>query len=196
VAHVDATSRRNHFDCWRLLSFRARAREHGALRSLSQTFGSAGNLVAARQFHSATLLRDGRVLIKGGGTQYGPPSVPFTLVASAELYTPALPIPAPALFSLSRDGQGQGGIWHPTTGVLASAANPAVAGEILSLYTTPDRRRCHTSASGCRRPTCRGPVFRRLARIFRVQPGELPHARGSGIRPGRFGSFNLPRPSQ
>ena len=32
-------------------------------------------------------------------------------------------------------GQGQGAIWHSNTGALAAAPNPAVAGEILSMYT-------------------------------------------------------------
>jgi uncharacterized protein (TIGR03437 family) len=62
-------------------------------------------------------------LIAGGG------------VATAEVYHPELPIATPQLFTLSGDGQGQGAIWHATTGALASAANPAGAGEILSMYT-------------------------------------------------------------
>jgi uncharacterized protein (TIGR03437 family) len=40
------------------------------------------------------------------------------------------------LFSLSGDGNGQGAIWHSATGLIASSQNPAVAGEILSMYTT------------------------------------------------------------
>jgi uncharacterized protein (TIGR03437 family) len=40
------------------------------------------------------------------------------------------------LFSLSGDGKGQGAIWHATTGAIASADNPAAAGEVLCLYTT------------------------------------------------------------
>ncbi len=47
-----------------------------------------------------------------------------------------MPIPAPALFSLAGDGRGQGAIWHAATGQIASPGNPAVAGEILSMYTT------------------------------------------------------------
>jgi uncharacterized protein (TIGR03437 family) len=41
----------------------------------------------------------------------------------------------PALFSVAGDGQGQGAIWHAATGEIASAGRPAVAGEILSMYT-------------------------------------------------------------
>jgi hypothetical protein len=101
-----------------------------------RTFRATGNLLAARRFHSATLLRDSRVLITGGIAQYGPPPVQPTSLASAEIYTPVLSIPPPALFSLSGDGRGQGAIWHATTGALVSEANPAVTGEILSMYTT------------------------------------------------------------
>jgi uncharacterized protein (TIGR03437 family) len=43
--------------------------------------------------------------------------------------------PAPVLFSLFGDSRGQGAIWHSTTGEIASASNPAVAGEALSMYT-------------------------------------------------------------
>ena len=39
------------------------------------------------------------------------------------------------LFSLSSDGKGQGAIWDGITGKLASPSAPAVAGEILSMYT-------------------------------------------------------------
>jgi hypothetical protein len=100
----------------------------------SQIFRPAGNLLAARRFHAATLLRDGRVLFTGG-EQDETPTAPASVLTNAEVYTPQLSIPAPALFSLSGDGQGEGVIWHATTGGLVSAASPAVAGEILSMYT-------------------------------------------------------------
>jgi uncharacterized protein (TIGR03437 family) len=45
-------------------------------------------------------------------------------------------IPAPALFSLTADGRGQGAIWHASTGQIASTNDPAAAGEVLSMYTT------------------------------------------------------------
>ena len=64
------------------------------------------------------------------------PHVPLTNLASAELYAPEVPVPAPALFTISDDGSGQGAIWHAQTGQIASAGNPAVAGEALSMYTT------------------------------------------------------------
>ncbi len=84
------------------------------------------NMNASRSSHQATLLQDGRVLITGG-TFTGPYSVygPWTH-ASAEFYNPAVLIPAPVLASL----------WHSVTGQLVSFQNPAVAGEVLSMYTT------------------------------------------------------------
>jgi hypothetical protein len=43
-------------------------------------------------------------------------------------------VPAPALLSLSGDGQGQGAVQHAGTTRIASADDPAVAGENLSVY--------------------------------------------------------------
>ncbi len=85
----------------------------------SHTFSAAGNLITAG---TSTLLPDGTVLIAGG--------------SSAELYHPAVLVSAPLLFSLSGDGRGQGAIWHAATGQVVSQGAPAVAGEILSMYTT------------------------------------------------------------
>ena len=79
---------------------------------------------AVRAGHTATLLSSGEVLIGGGGT------------ATAELYRPEVVVPAPVLLSLSGRGQGQGVIWHATTGEISSPDSPAVAGEVLSMYTT------------------------------------------------------------
>ena len=96
------------------------------------TFRRTGDMNADRGLHTATLLNDGRVLIAGGLHHVGfgwPP------LASAEVYTPVSMIPAPVLFSLSLDAGGQGAIWHSTTGEIASAGHPAVAGEPLSMYT-------------------------------------------------------------
>ncbi len=96
------------------------------------TFTATGNMTTQRAMHTATMLSDGRVLIAGG---YDARHFE-TILSSAELYTPAVLVPAPLLFSLSGDGKGQGAIWHPATGQIASSQNPAVAGEILSMYTT------------------------------------------------------------
>ena len=99
-------------------------------------FTATGSMTTRRAWPTATLLNDGRVLISGG-SQLQPSSVgPPTAVSSAELYTPAVAVPAPALFSISGDGKGQGAIWHAQTGQIVSADNPALAGEVLSMYTT------------------------------------------------------------
>ena len=71
------------------------------------TFSSAGIMVVSRRIHDATLLNDGRVLITGGLHSLEPPLFGYAVLASAELYTPAQPIPAPALFSISGDGRGE-----------------------------------------------------------------------------------------
>ena len=82
-----------------------------------------------REGHTARLLPDGTVLVAGGG-------INARGTVGTEIYYPNVLIPAPVLFSLSGDGRGQGAIWHAQTGQIASAGNPAVAGEILSMYTT------------------------------------------------------------
>ncbi len=101
---------------------------------LAAAFSRTASMTTVRELHTATLLSDGRVLIAGGDDErYW---IPETILSSAELYTPAVLVPAPVLFSLSGDGKGQGAIWHSATGQIASSLNPAVAGEILSMYTT------------------------------------------------------------
>jgi hypothetical protein len=92
-------------------------------------FAVTGSMTAPRERHTATLLNDGTVLITGGITT-------AAYLATAEIYQPALLMAGPRLFSLSGDGQGQGVIWHPATGQITSPDNPAVAGEVLSTYTT------------------------------------------------------------
>ena len=92
------------------------------------TYSPTGNMAAYRVQSAATLLLDGSVLITGGGGNGK---------GSAEIFHPAVLIPAPLLFSLSGDGRGHGAIWNPATGqIAASPGNPAVVGTILSLYTT------------------------------------------------------------
>jgi hypothetical protein len=96
-------------------------------------FSAAANMTTARAYATATLLNNGQVLIMGGRA-LGSSSTSAS--SSAEIYTPAVLIPAPVLFSLSGDGRGQGAIWHTDTGEIASSSSPAVAGEALSMYTT------------------------------------------------------------
>ncbi len=98
----------------------------------TRIFGLGGIMTTPRSSHQATLLADGRVLISGGEWLNNND----TALASAEIYTPPVPVPAPLLFSLSGDGRGQGAIWHADTGEIASSDNTAAAGDVLSMYTS------------------------------------------------------------
>jgi hypothetical protein len=93
-------------------------------------FALTGSMSAGRHSHTATLLPDGTILVAGGFSAY--PGA----TARAEIYRPSVLIPAPALFSLSGDGRGQGAILHAGTPRLASSSDPAVAGEYLEIYLT------------------------------------------------------------
>jgi uncharacterized protein (TIGR03437 family) len=96
------------------------------------TFSFTGNMAASRFWQAATLLPDGTILVTGGVSDAR------VALASAELYMPLslIPVPAPTLLSLSGAGQGQGMIQHAGTTRIASASDPAVAGEPLSIYLT------------------------------------------------------------
>jgi uncharacterized protein (TIGR03437 family) len=94
----------------------------------SRKFAFAGNMTMPRHSHTATLLPDGSVLIAGGNIAWPAPT------STAEIYRPAVLTPSPVLYSLP--GGLQGAIWHATTGEVASPASPAVAGEVLSMYTS------------------------------------------------------------
>ena len=59
-----------------------------ALAQLPGTFTQAGSMTAARTYHTATLLLDGKVLI-AGGIQETPNLDPGSVLAGAELYDPA-----------------------------------------------------------------------------------------------------------
>lgn len=100
-------------------------------------FSTTGSLASARHDHTATLLNNGQVLITGGTAFLGASrGTPVNGMSSAELYTPAVLVPSPALLSLSGDGVGQGAIQHAGTYRIATADDPAVAGEYLSIYLT------------------------------------------------------------
>lgn len=102
--------------------------------SATGTLSGAGPMLTGQASgRSHTLLPEGSVLISGGWICCGTPG---TTVASAEIYHPAVLVPAPALLSLSGDGQGQGAIQHSGTYRIASATDPAVAGEYLTIYGT------------------------------------------------------------
>jgi galactose oxidase-like protein len=88
-----------------------------------------GDMATGRFAHTATLLADGTVLVTGGISN------PYlSITSSAEVYHPAILISAPALLSLSGDGNGQGAILHAGTSRVASAGDPATAGEALEIY--------------------------------------------------------------
>jgi hypothetical protein len=101
----------------------------------ARIFLATGDMAAAREVHTATLLNDGRVLVTGG-VSYGGIGIFRGSLDSAEVYTPDVLVPAPALVSLSRDGRGQGAIVHAGTSHVAAPDDPATAGEILDISCT------------------------------------------------------------
>src|SRR5262249_15616476 len=86
------------------------------------------HMTEGRANHTATLLADGTVLIAGGAAWTSPFGSfgAFPTLASAERYRSVALVPAPVLFSLSQDGQGQGAILHAGTHQIASPSDPAV----------------------------------------------------------------------
>jgi hypothetical protein len=98
----------------------------------SASFVPAGFMTAIRVRPQATLLNDGRVLITGG--ELVGVYANFTVTSSAEVYTPAAPKTAPVLLALAGDGRGQGAIQHSNTTRIASGADPAAAGDYLTIY--------------------------------------------------------------
>jgi hypothetical protein len=98
----------------------------------TSSFSGTGSMTTPRFLHTATLLNEGRVLIAGGAGGEDPQAI----LSSAEIYTPSVLVPAPALFSISGDGRGQGAIWNGVTGLIVSPSNPASADDVLSMYTT------------------------------------------------------------
>jgi hypothetical protein len=88
--------------------------DHGASAELydpvTGMFGNTGSMATGRLLHTATLLNDGTVLITGG-EQFGPTSIggdggrdPATsTLASAEIYTPTVLVPASIVTALQLD---------------------------------------------------------------------------------------------
>jgi Galactose oxidase, central domain len=98
-------------------------------------FVATGSMTAARETHTSTLLRDGRVLL-AGGVSYGGIGIFGGALASAELYSPDVQIPGPVLVSVSGDRQGQGAVFHAGTRQVVTPDDPAAAGESIDIYCT------------------------------------------------------------
>ena len=99
------------------------------------TFFATGSMNAARSTHTATLLRDGRLLV-AGGVSYGGIGIFGGSLASTELYTPDVLVPGPALVAVSGDRRGQGAIFHAGTTHAAAPEDPAAAGENVDIHFT------------------------------------------------------------
>lgn len=95
----------------------------------SATFSATGGMMTSRSMHTATMLRDGTVLIAGGVVSVSH----LVPIASAEIYTPSATRPAPAILSAS---DGEAAILHAATEQPVSPEKPAVAGEALEIYAT------------------------------------------------------------
>jgi hypothetical protein len=100
---------------------------------LKGVFTRTANMSTARAVHTATLLGDGTVLVARGLVT---DNLDLPATSTAEIYHPAVLVPSPQLFSLSGDGRGQGAILHANTARIASAGDPAAAGEVLEIYLT------------------------------------------------------------
>ena len=99
------------------------------------TFVATGSMTAARETHTATVLKNGRVLLAGGVSYAGIGMFNGSL-ASAEIFSPDVPVPGPVVGAVSADGQGQGAIFHAGTRQLATADDPAVIGDSVDIYCT------------------------------------------------------------
>jgi hypothetical protein len=95
-------------------------------------FSASGRMTIHRVFHTSTLLVDGTVLIAGGQTFNGSPRQ----LDTAEIYRPAVVLPAPSLLSFPQGNGAQGAILHAGTNRLVSGDDPAIVGEPLEIYFT------------------------------------------------------------
>ena len=98
-------------------------------------FQPTGSLNAARGGHTATLLRDGRVLM-ASGVAYGGIGLFYGSLDTTELYRPDPLVPLPALVPASDDARGQGVIFHAGTNALASRDDPAAPGDSVDIACT------------------------------------------------------------
>jgi hypothetical protein len=95
-------------------------------------FSPLDHMTIHRVQHTSTLLADGTVLIAGGETFDGVPRQ----LDTAEIYRPAVVLPAPVLLSLSQGNVTQGAILQGGTNRIVSRDDPALAGEALEIYCT------------------------------------------------------------
>jgi uncharacterized protein (TIGR03437 family) len=79
---------------------------------------------------------DGSVLIAGGNVGW-PDATP-----RAELFHPDVATAAPVLYQLPSDAARQGAVQHAGSARLASATDPAAAGEALAIYGTGLAENC------------------------------------------------------
>ncbi len=134
---------------------------------LSGAFNATSDMLTARgEGYTATLLNNGRVLITGGFAPYP------AITSSAELYTQRVLVPAPALFSLSGDGHGQGAMIPPGPPESSRPAILPFQERCWNLRHRVEGWECHPGASRDRRPLGRDPVFRQCSRVCRSEPGE------------------------
>ena len=96
-------------------------------------FVATGSMTRPRETHTATVLKNGKVLL-AGGVSYGGIGMFNGSSASAEIFSPDVLVPGPVLGAVSADGQGQGAIFHAGTRQLATADDPAVVGDSVDIY--------------------------------------------------------------
>ena len=134
------------------------------------SFTSAGRLLYLREGHTATLLRDGTVLIAGGNNS-----------AVAELYTP--PLRAVSSASL--------------TGPLAPASQASLFGSRLAGATvSADPLSASTGLGGINVRVMDSSGSARLARLFHVSPSQIDFEVPAGAAPGKITLEVVNAPSQ
>jgi uncharacterized protein (TIGR03437 family) len=71
-----------------------------------------------------------------GGASYGGIGIFGGNLASAELYSPDVLVPAPTLVALSGDRRGQGAVFHAGTTNVVTPDDPAAVGDSVDIYCT------------------------------------------------------------